>query len=399
MKVAHVLLRFDAPGGVETNVREVTRRLRAAGEEVEVYASDLYDEGRWERRSGYAPEVDGVPVHRFPVRKRLVPGLTMPMMVGLVDSLAESGADVIHAHSHRYGHVLEAAAVAERLGIPLVVTTHYHPATRSEPPLKRGLLRVQDVLFGMTAYRVARALVVQTDREAELVRAFAPETKIRTIPPGIDLAAWSTPETDHPVGMDLPEEYFLFVGRVAANKGLPTLVEALARLDANARRPLVLMGRDWGERSRLETRARELGVADLVRFLDYVESPSAYRGVVRRARALVLPSEWEAFGLVLLEAMAAETPVVATSVGGVPDVLDGGRAGRLVPYGDASALAAALRSVLEDARETHRLRSAASERVRGFDWSVTVDRLRALYREVARPKARRASSRTSSAPT
>ncbi|MGA7476007.1 MAG: glycosyltransferase family 4 protein [Thermoplasmata archaeon] len=382
MKVAHVLLRFDAPGGVETNVREVTRRLKAAGEDVEVFASDLYDEGRWERRSDYAPVVEGVPVHRFPVRKRLIPGLTMPMMAGLIDALSESGADVIHAHSHRYGHVLEAAAVAERLRIPLVVSTHFHPAGPREPPLKRGLLRVQDVVFGMTAYRVARALVVQTDQEAALVREFAPGGKLRTIPPGIDLAAWSNPEADRTEGLDLPEEYYLFVGRVAPNKGLPTLLDALARLEATARRPLVLMGRDWGERARLESRARELGIAAQVRFLGHVDSLSAYRGVVRGARALVLASEWEAFGLVLLEAMAAGTPVVATAVGGVPDVLDGGHAGRLVPYGDPVALAGALRSVVEDTKETQRLRAAASERVRGFDWSVTVDRHRALYREV-----------------
>ncbi|HTT46320.1 MAG TPA: glycosyltransferase family 4 protein [Thermoplasmata archaeon] len=382
MKVAHVLLRFDAPGGVETNVREVTRRLRAAGEDVEVFASDLFDEGRWERRADYAPAVDGVPVHRFPVHKRLVPGLTMPMMVGLIDALAESGADVIHAHSHRYGHVLQAAAVADRLRIPLVVSTHYHPADRREPPLKRGLLRMQDVLFGATAYRVARALVVQTDREANLVGEFAPRKKFRTIPPGIDLAAWSTPESDRADDLDLPGEYFLFVGRVASNKGLPILLDALATLEPPARRPLVLMGRDWGERARLETQARALGLEDRVLFLDHVASPSAYRAVIRGARALVLPSEWEAFGLVLLEAMAAETPIVATAVGGVPDVLDQGRSGRMVPYGDATALAASLRAVLEETRETERLRANARERVQGFDWSVTVDRHRELYREL-----------------
>ena len=382
MKVAHVLLRFDAPGGVETNVHEVTRRLRAAGEEVEVYASDLYDEGRWERRSEYRPVVDGVPVHRFPVRKRLVPGLTMPMMVGLIDALSESGADVIHAHSHRYGHVLEAAAVAERLRIPLVVSTHYHPADRREPPLKRGLLRVQDVGFGMTAYRVARALVVQTDREASLVREFAPARKLRTIAPGIDLAAWSHPKEDMPSGLDLPEPFFLFVGRVASNKGLPTLLDAFARLTLNPRPALVFMGRDWGERSRLEARARELGISNSVRFLDHVASDAAYRGVIRRARALVLPSEWEAFGLVLLEAMVAGTPIVATEVGGVPEVLDHGRAGRLVPYGDPVALAAALSAVSDDPSGTAARRSVALERVRQFDWSETVARHRALYREV-----------------
>jgi phosphatidylinositol alpha-mannosyltransferase len=245
------------------------------------------------------------------------------------------------------------------------------------------MLRVQDIGFGMTAYRVARALVVETDREAALVREFAPGSKIRTIPPGIDLAAWSNPAADRTDGLDLPEEYFLFVGRVAANKGLPLLLEALARLEAPSRRPLVLMGRDWGERSQLESRARKLGIADQVRFLGHVDSLSAYRGVVRGARALVLASEWEAYGLVLLEAMAAGTPTVATAVGGVPEVLDGGRAGRLVPYGDPVALASALRSVVEDESETGRLRAAASERVKGLDWSVTADRHRALYREVA----------------
>ncbi len=396
MKVVHVTLRFDAPGGVETNVREVTRRLRAAGDDVEVFASDLYDEAGWERRTGYAPTVDGVPVRRFPVHKRLVPGLTMPMMVDLIDALAASGADVIHAHSHRYGHVLQAAAVAERRRIPLVVSLHYHPADRRETPLKRGLLRLQDVGFGMTAYRVARALVVQTAREGALAAEFAPARKLCEIPPGIDLSAWSRPEADRSSGLELPSEYFLFVGRIAPNKGLPHLVEALARLAPPSALPLGLMGRDWGERAALEELARRRGIGDRVRFLGHVPDAGAYRAVVRGARALVLPSEWEAFGLVLLEAMAAGTPVVASAVGGVPDVLAHGRAGRLVPYGDPAALGQALRSVLVDRETTRRLTDSASERVRSFDWSETAARHRALYREVVGAGGRSRSSRTSS---
>ena len=380
MKIVHVALRFDAPGGVETNVREVTRRLREAGDDVEVFASDLYDEARWERRSGYAASVDGVPVRRFAVRKRLVPGLTLPLLVGLIDALAESGADVIHAHSHRYGHVLEAAAVADRCAIPLVVSTHYHPADRREPPLKRGLLRMQDIGFGLTAYRTARALVVETEREGRLVGEFAPRAKVRVIPPGIDLDAWSAPEGDVPGPLHLPSEYFLFVGRIAPNKGLPNLVDALASLDTSARRPLVLMGRDWGEGERIVERARARGVGDLVRFLGHVDSPTAYRAVLRGASALVLPSEWEAFGLVLLEAMAARAPIVATGVGGVPEVLDGGRVGRLVRYDDVGALARALHAVIDDPTTTRRLVEGAAERVRGYDWSVTVARHRELYR-------------------
>ncbi len=382
MKIVHVTLRFDAPGGVETNVREITRRLRAAGDDVQVFASDLFDEAGWDRRTDYAPTVDGVPVRRFPVRKRLVPGLTLPLMVGLIDALADSGADVIHAHSHRYGHVLEAAAVAERCGIPLVVSTHYHPARREEPPIKKGLLRVQDVGFGMTAYRVARRLVVESELESALVREFAPADRVRVVPPGIDVAAWADAAGDLRAAPSLPPEFFLFVGRVAPNKGLATLVDALALLPEEVRRPLVIMGRDWGERASLEARARARGVADRIVWLGHVAGAAAYRGVMRGATALVLPSEWEAYGLVLLEAMVAGTPAVATTVGALPEVLDHGRLGRLVPYGDAAALASALAAVVRDRAATETMAVAGRARAREFDWDRSAERHRALYREL-----------------
>jgi glycosyltransferase involved in cell wall biosynthesis len=383
VKIAQVTLRFDAPGGVETNVREVSRRLRSAGEDVEVYSSDLYDEAGWVRRNDYPPIVDGVPVRRFAVRKRLIPGLTMPMMIGLMDALSTSGVDVVHAHSHRYGHVLEAAAVAERRGIPLVVSTHYHPADHGEPAWKKGMLRLQDVGFGATAYRVARALVVETEREAGLVREFAPADRIRVIPPGIDVAEWAAPGPDVPPS-GLPPEYFLFFGRVAPNKGIPYLVDALAELPPPLRRPLVIMGPDWGERAKVEERARARGLGDAVHFLGHVDSNAAVRAVIRGARAMVLPSEYEAFGLVLLMAMAAGTPIIATGVGGVPEVLEQGRDGLLVPYADPGALSSALRRVLEEPGPTQERVRAGRERVQQFDWSVAVELHRALYREVAR---------------
>jgi glycosyltransferase involved in cell wall biosynthesis len=399
MKVLHVVLRFDAPGGVETTTREVTRRLLAQGDDVGVYASDLYNESHWERRSVWSPTVDGVPVRRFTVRKRMVPGLTLPMMVGLIDALADSGADVLHAHSHRYGHVLQSAAVADRRGIPLVVSTHYHPADRREPTWKRMTLRLQDVGFGMTAYRVARSLVVETEREAELVAEFAPRDRIAVIPPGIDLVPWLAPDPDAPLPADLPPEYFLFVGRLAPNKGLPYLVESLARLAPRDRLPLVIMGRDWGELAEITRLARARGVADLLRPLGHVEDERSYRAIVKRARALILPSEWEAFGLVLLEAMAARTPIVATAVGGVPEVLDHGKAGRMVPYGDPAALADAIRATQADGAVTRGLVEYGAQRVLGYDWSVATERHRELYRAVVEGTPFGRSSRRSSAPT
>jgi len=382
MKVVHVTLRFDAPGGVETNVRELARRQRAAGDDVQVFASDLYDEASWDRRSNYRPVVDGVPVRRFAVHRHLVPNLNLPMMVGLVDALVDSGADVIHAHSHRYGHVLQAAAVAARTGIPLVISTSYHPADRRESPRNRALLRLDDVAFGMTAYRVARAIAVQSELEARLLREFAPSDRIRIVPPGVDLDEWTHPGEDRLDHPSLPAEYLLFVGRIASNKGLPNLVEALGKMPPEVRRPLVLMGADWGERAHLEELARTVGVADRLTFLGHVPDRRGYRAVIRGARALVLPSEWEAYGFVLLEAMAARTPIVATAVGAVPEVLGEGRYGRLVPYGDPAALSSAMVEVLHHVDDARPRVDAGWEHVQGLDWAASAERFRELYRAV-----------------
>ncbi|HEV2165805.1 MAG TPA: glycosyltransferase family 4 protein [Thermoplasmata archaeon] len=382
MNVAQVTLRFDAPGGVETTVRELATRLRAGGDSVEVYASDLFDEGRWVRRSDFPTTVDGVPVHRFPVYKRLVPGLTLPLLVGLVDALSRARPEVVHAHSHRYGHVLESALVARSGGLPLVVSTHYHPAHPGEPRTKRALLRLQDHLFGMSAYRVARALIVETEEEARQVAEFAPRDRIRVIPPGIDLGAWPARPTDRPPP-GLPDRYLLYAGRIASNKGLSDLVRALARIPPSERIPLVLLGRDWGARAAVERTAVEVGVAGDLLWTGHVEDPSEYRAAFRNAAAFVLPSEYEAFGLVLLEAMASGVPVVATSVGGVPEVLDGGRYGRLVRPKDIAGLAEAIREVLGSSEVRRELRSAGLARVQRFGWERSVAAHRAVYRDVA----------------
>ncbi|MGB6500806.1 MAG: glycosyltransferase family 4 protein [Thermoplasmata archaeon] len=384
MKIVHVTLRFDAPGGVETNVRELSRRLKAAGEEVEVFASDLYDEAGWDRRNNYRPEVDGVPVRRFAVRKRLVPHLTLPLMVGLIDALADSGADVIHAHSHRYGHVLQAAAVSARRGIPLVVSTSYHPADRRESWRNRQILRLDDFAFGATAYRTARAIVVQSELEARLLGEFAPADRVRIVPPGVDLDEWNHPAQDRADGLALPEKYFLYAGRIASNKGLANLLEAWAGLPATPPLPLVLMGADWGERASLERLAADRGISDRVRWLGHVPDRGAYRAVFRGALGFVLPSEWEAYGFVLLEAMAARTPIVATAIGAVPEVLGQGERGLLVPYGDAGAMRAAIRSILDDPSGALARAEAGWHHVQQLDWSVSAERFRALYREVVR---------------
>ncbi|EQD57397.1 glycosyl transferase group 1 [mine drainage metagenome] len=376
-----MLLRFGTPGGVETNVREVARGLVALGESVRVYAGDLASEQPWTHRTDRPKAIDGIPVDWFPVRRRLLPGLTMPMMLGLIRALDRDRPEILHAHSHRYGHLLEAAAVARRHSIPFVVSTHYHPADRREPMIKRGLLRGQDFLFGAAVYRRAQAIVVETELERHRVAEFAPRDRIHVIPPGVDSAAWAH-AGDGPGPADLPDAYIVYAGRIASNKGLPGLVEAVARLPPEHRLPLVLVGAEWGEGDRIRSTARRWGIEDRIVVLGHRPDPAEYRSIVGHARLLVLPSEWEAFGLVLLEAMAARVPVVASAVGGTPEVVEAGAAGRLVPYGDTDALARAIVECLGDGPEIRRQVARGRARAVELDWSRAVERHRSLYRSL-----------------
>ena len=155
----------------------------------------------------------------------------------------------------------------------------------------------------------------------------------------------------------------MFVGRLAAQKGVSILIDAAAQLRTAGAR-VVLVG-DGPSRRALERQARRAAVDDRVTFAGFVPH-AAVAAVLAHADVLVLPSVYEELGSVLLEAMQAGVPIVATAVGGVPEAL--GPAGVLVPPGDPVALAAAVDAVLGDPASAARLRELARERAARFDW-------------------------------
>ncbi|MDA7429909.1 glycosyltransferase family 4 protein [Primorskyibacter aestuariivivens] len=154
--------------------------------------------------------------------------------------------------------------------------------------------------------------------------------------------------------------HLLFVGRLAAVKGVPVLFEALERLDVPGLR-VTLIG-DGPERADLEREAAERGLADVVEFAGY-RSQSEVAEALRETDALVLPSFAEGVPVVLMEAMAAARPVVTTRIAGVPELVEDGVSGRLVPPGDVDALVEALREILSDADLRARLGAAGREKV------------------------------------
>ncbi|MGB9880934.1 MAG: glycosyltransferase, partial [Anaerolineae bacterium] len=171
----------------------------------------------------------------------------------------------------------------------------------------------------------------------------------------------------------------LTVALLHPKKGIPHLLEALAILRAKRSDFLLDIVGDGPHRAEYEELARRLGLQDLVRFHGLKTKPEVAE-FMRRADLFVLPSEWENLPCVIIEAMASGLPVVATSVGGIPEMVND-EVGRLVPPKDAGALAEAVTDVLacSGRYEAHRLAFYARER---FSYKAVGRTLSEVYQTV-----------------
>jgi glycosyltransferase involved in cell wall biosynthesis len=393
VKVALVSTRYPpGPGGVERHVAELAPRLAAHGHRVDVYTSDLYREFPWQRLPPSVPREAPASfgaVHRLPVWS--LPGeLHYPFFRGLGAALARGRPDLVHAHTYGTNQVAVARRHHRRFGTPFVLTAHFHPIWSIEGGWLRHRIRgFYDRRLAGPVVAEAAAVVVQTREEERLLRSLGLALpRVVVVPPGYTPFPPPPPGTRHfSEQFGLPGPFALFVGRLASNKGLLTLVDAFAELASEEpASDLVLVGEDGGMRSAVEARVRARGLERRVHLLGHVEDEQLVAAAYREARLTVLPSDYEAFGLVLLESLAQGTPVVATRVGGIPEVVEDGRAGLLVPPGSVADLAKALRAVWTDRELARRLGEyGRSEVVPRFTWEGLADRLDALYREVVPP--------------
>jgi glycosyltransferase involved in cell wall biosynthesis len=288
-------------------------------------------------------------------------------------------ADVVHTHDRRAG--LLARPVARAAGARVVHTYHGLPEPiavrvgRSRAPRVPDVsrLRAAWLLYGYLGVEAALArlgvIVVPSHGMARFLGAHGlPLARMRVIPSGVDVRRWEPTPANEP----------FVVGTAAILhhlKGIDVLVESCARVD----RPVLL--RIIGEgptRADLEHQARRLGVR--VDFLGAVEDA---RDHIARFDAFVLPSRGENLPISILEAMAAAVPVVATNVGGVPELLDEGRAGILVEPDSPDALAEAITMLIVDPERRRELGRAGALRAgREFDAHTVSRRLVDLYREL-----------------
>ncbi len=390
MKVAQLATRYPpGPGGVERHVAELSSELGARGHRVDVFTSELYREYPWQRLAPTVPREERTgfgAVHRLRVWS--LPGAAhYTFFHDLLPTLERARPEIVHAHTYGTNQVTAASRLRRRQGTPWIVTAHYHPPWSIEGGWWRRRLRgTYDRWLAGPTLRNAARVIVQTREEERLLRSHGfPLPPVSIIPPGYTPLP---PPAEDPKAFarefGIPGPFVLFVGRLASNKGLLDLVTAfapLARRDPTA--TLVLVGEDGGMAAKVDAAVQRQGLAGRVRRLGHVGSDVLLSSGYREARMLVLPSDYEAFGLVLLEALAQGTPVVASRVGGMPEIVEDGVSGLLVPPGTPSALAGALERLWDDAELRRRLGEAGRTTVvPRYRWPAVAAAVEAIYREV-----------------
>jgi len=210
--------------------------------------------------------------------------------------------------------------------------------------------------------------------------------RVAVIPCGVETEMFQP--MSQPVAKDLlelpPEPLLLYVGRLQPIKGLETLLDAMTRLDGATR--LLIVGGDQdepdnGHAERLRARVAALGLARRVRFLG-AQRQERLRLFYAAADATVMPSYYESFGMVALEAMACGSPVVASRVGGLTTTVRDGVTGYLVPEGDPAALAHRLAALLGDPAMRERVGREAARWATEHRWPCVAEQICQLYSEL-----------------
>jgi glycogen synthase len=380
-------------GGAGMHVAELTRALRGRlPVEVRTFGSQREDAELW-RVVGYAADA------RLPGGDDQLRPVWDAFGRNLAMAADPTDADLVHCHTW-YTH-LGGLLVQRGRGIPLVVTVHSLEPLR---PWKREQLGGGYDLSSWverTALETADAVVaVSAGTRDDLLRHFDVDAeRVRVIHNGID-AEFFTPDpaTDalDRYGIDPAIPYALFVGRITRQKGIVHLLRAIRYLDPGV--GVVLAA---GQPDTPELAAEvEAGVADAratrpnVVWIPEMLSRSEIRQLYSHAAVFVCPSVYEPFGITNLEAMACATAVVASAVGGIPEVVVDGETGVLVPVDLSSDepmspvdpdrfardLAAAINALVSDPARRAAMGVAGRERAAGtFSWSSVADRTIELY--------------------
>jgi D-inositol-3-phosphate glycosyltransferase len=389
-------------GGMNVYVRDLTRELGRRGIGVDVFTRSqddhvphvLHDLGFGNRvvhvRAGPESPVGKVGLEAY-----------IPEFVEGVRAFAQSK-DVHYQllHSHYWMSGVAALRLREMWGTPFIQTFH----TLGE--MKNRVARSEDERASPERLAIEARLLHEADHIVASTQAEVAQFQwlyhvdpaaIAVIPPGVDTSRFYPIPPDEAkefIGMDCRDNMVLFVGRIEPLKGVDTLLEAMAILKRQGtldKHPMcvAIIGGDpeadpermTAEMLRLQNLRIELGIGDIVAFLGKRDQDTL-QYYYSAAEMVVVPSHYESFGMVALEAMACGAPVVASETGGLAFLVKDGETGFHVPTADAPALAARLKLLAEDDALRTRLGQQAADYARTFSWAHIAPQIVRVYKSM-----------------
>ena len=381
-RILRVIARLNV-GGPALHVSYLTKGLANRGYDTTLVAGKL---ARGEDSMSYVADALGLNVRPLAAMHREVSPVYDPIAVTrLVGEIRRVRPHILHTHTAKAGAVGRAAALLAGDARPPVIvhTYHGHVLTGYFDPLRTQFFRETERAL---ARHTDRLVAVGPEVRDDLVAlGVAPPEKFSVIRLGIDLESRvltidRRAEFRHLFG--IPDDRFVvgWIGRMTAIKRVPDILAAFKVLrDRGVDATLCLVG-DGPDRDAIEQLASDLGIVRDVLFVGYQKDVAPYYAFFD---ALLLPSANEGTPVVAIEALAAGRPVVATRVGGVPDVVDDNESGFLVEVGDIEALTDRLEQLAGDPELRARLGATGRERVvPRYRVERLVDDIDELYREL-----------------
>jgi len=394
-------------GGMNVYVRDLTLELGRMGIHVDVFTRSqdehvphvLHD-------LGYGNRVVHIPAGpETPLPKSELANYIPQFVEGIKQFTAEKGLhyDIIHSHYWLSGLAAEALSDAWG-GVPIIQMFHTlgemkNRVARNDGE-REGSYRMEGERHVLA--RVDRVIAATPAERAQLEWLYkADMQKVIVIPPGVDVSHFYPIPVDEArqfIGLSQEARMILFVGRIEPLKGLDMLIKAVACLrvkDLAEPVHLAVIGGDpdaapeemSAEMAYIQKMCDELTVGKMVAFLGK-RSQATLPYYYSAAEVVVMPSHYESFGMVALEAMACGTPVLASQVGGLAFLVQDGVTGYHVPDGDDAALCEKLSALLGDASLRSRLGRNAAEHAQEYDWKKIARQVVGVYTDVISTSAR-----------
>ncbi len=371
-------------GGMNVYILQVAKELGHQGHLVDVYTRchDCDDPPITE--AGRGVRVIHVKAGPYSTTKDSLYRYLPEFLGNLYAFQREEGFDYDIIHSHYWLSGYAGLELSREWRIPHVATFHTLARIKMEARLGETESKLRVAAESRVMKGVDSIVVSTTQEREDLARLYGvPEHKVDVIPAGVDLQLFrKLDKADSRRRLGLEERnVILSVGRMEPLKGFDILLNSLAMLRGAPDTRLVIVGGDEGrdrEMRRLKSLATELGVLDFVTFagvVDQAELPIYYSA----ADIFVLPTYYESFGLVALEAMACGLPVIASRVGGLRSFIDDGRTGYLIPWQRPEAFADRMADLLADSKLREGMGAAAELKARTMGWDKTAAGLSEVY--------------------